>query len=59
VTCLQEAESSIPGVHNPFLIVKTILLCSADVKLISVQRHSVLFSFSDSALSTLINADRC
>ena len=44
-----------------FLIVKTPLLCSTDVKLSSVQHHSVslstYFSFSDSVLSTLISAE--
>ena len=51
----QEVQSSILGVVISFLIVKTPLLCSTDVKLSSVQHHSVSLStyidFSDSALN--------
>ena len=54
-------QSSILEVVISFLIVKTPLLCSTDVKLSSVQHHSVSLSeyinFSDSALSTLIGAE--
>ena len=57
----QEVHSSNLGLVISFLIVKTPLLCSTDVKLSSVQHHSVSFSayihFSDSALSTLISAE--
>ena len=56
----QVVQSSILGVVISFLIVKTPLLCSTDVKLSSVQHHSVSLStyihFTDSALSTLISA---
>ena len=57
----QEVQRSILGVVIFFLIVKTSFFCSTDVKLSSVQRHSVPLStyinFSDSALSTLISAE--
>ena len=57
----QEVQSSILVVVISFLIVKTPLLCSTDVKLSSVQHHSVSLSacihFSDSVLSTLISAE--
>ena len=57
----QEVQSSILGVVISFSIVKTPFLCSTDVKLSSVQHHSVSLSayinFSDSALSTLISAE--
>ena len=57
----QVVQSSILGVVISFLIVKTPLLCSTDVKLSSVQHQSVSLSayihFSDSALSTLISAE--
>ena len=57
----QEVQSSILEVVISFLIVKAPLLCSTDVKLSSVQHHSVslsaYFNFSDSALSTLISAE--
>ena len=57
----QVVQSSILVVVISFLIVKTLLLCSTDVKLSSVQYHSVSLSayihFSDSALSTLISAE--
>ena len=55
------SKSPILVVAISFLIVKTPLLCSTDVKLSSVQHHSVSLSayihFSDSALSTLISAE--
>ena len=57
----QVVQSSILGVVISFLIVKTSFLCSTDVKLSSVQCHSVPLSayinFSDSPLSTLISAE--
>ena len=57
----QVVQSSILRDVISFLIVKTPLLCSTDVKLSSVQHHSVSLSayihFSDSALSTLISAE--
>ena len=57
----QMVLSSILCVVISFLIVKTPLLCSTDVKLSSVQHHSVslsaYFNFSDSVLSTLISAE--
>ena len=58
----QEVQSSILEVVISFLIVKAPLLCSTDVKLSSVQHHSVslsaYFNFSNSALSTLISAEQ-
>ena len=57
----QVVQSSILVVVISFLIIKTPLLCSTDVKLSSVQHHSVLLSayinFRDSVLSTLISAE--
>ena len=57
----QVVQSSILVIVISFLIVKTPLLCSTDLKLSSVQHHSVsliiYINFSDSALSTLISAE--
>ena len=57
----QVVQSSILVVAISFLIVKIPLLCSTDMKLSSVQHHSVslsaYFGFSDSVLSTLISAE--
>ena len=57
----QVVQSSILVVAISFFIVKTPLLCSTDVKLSSVQHHSVSLSayinLSDSVLSTLISAE--